>query len=135
MIRTVPIFIRYKLLRFLKQQESQKRKHSLFRSLTIGVNNTCFCTKLKSVLQHNHFDKLIGIGNAFLQHIEMLSSSIKEWYVFGSTEELLTQFNLLKFENEIILIKEHIAFGFEKISALLIGQTCHRIEVNQCINK
>lgn len=111
-------------LDFLKQQESQKKKTLIISEFNeSGLTTLAFVQKLKSVLQHNHFDKLIGIGNAFLQHIEMLSSSIKEWYVFGSTEEFSTQFNLLKFENEIILIKGARAFGFEKISALLIGQT------------
>ena len=79
--------------------------------------------KLKSILQQQKFDKLIGVGKAFMHHIESLAYTVKEWYVFANTEKLIQQFHVLHFENEIILLKGARAFTFEKITAQLVGQT------------
>jgi len=111
-------------LDFLKQQESNKKKTLIISEFEdSGLNEKDFILKLKSVLQQNKFDKLIGIGEAFMHHIESLAYVIKEWYVFESTTQMLEQFNVLKFENELILLKGARKFAFEKLTAQLIGQT------------
>lgn len=119
-------------LDFLKQQESKKKKTLIISEFEeSGLSEKDFIQKLKTVLQQNSFDKLIGVGKSFMQHIESLAYTIKEWYVFESTEQLIAQFNVLKFENELILLKGARKFSFEKISAQLIGQTHATIlEVN-----
>ena len=119
-------------LDFLKQQESKKKKTLIISEFEeSGLSGKDFIQKLKTVLQQNSFDKLIGVGKSFMQHIESLAYTIKEWYVFESTEQLIAQFNVLKFENELILLKGARKFSFEKISAQLIGQTHATIlEVN-----
>jgi len=111
-------------LDFLKQQQSNKKKTLIISDFEdSGLNEKDFILKLKTVLQLNKFDKLIGVGKAFLHHIESLAYVVKEWYVFESTAQMLEQFNVLKFENELILLKGARAFTFEKITAQLIGQT------------
>jgi alanine racemase len=111
-------------LDFLKQQESKKKKTLIISEFEeSGLSEKDFIQKLKTVLQQNSFDKLIGVGKSFMQHIESLAYTIKEWYVFESTEQLIAQFNVLKFENELILLKGARKFSFEKITAQLIGQT------------
>lgn len=111
-------------LDFLRQQQSNKKKTLIISDFEdSGLNEKDFILKLKTVLQLNKFDKLIGVGKAFMHHIESLAYVVKEWYVFESTAQMLEQFNVLKFENELILLKGARAFTFEKITAQLIGQT------------
>lgn len=111
-------------LDFFKQQESHKKKTLIISEFEeSGLSEKDFIQKLKTVLQENKFDKLIGVGKAFIQHIESLAYTVKEWYVFESTEKLIEQFSVLTFENELILLKGARKFSFEKISAQLIGQT------------
>lgn len=111
-------------LDFFKQQETHKKKTLILSEFEeSGLNERDFIQKLKTVLQQNQFDKLIGVGKSFMQHIESLAYTVKEWYVFESTEKLIEQFQLLSFENELILLKGARKFGFEKITAQLIGQT------------
>ena len=119
-------------LDFLKQQESHKKKTLIISDFEdSGLNEKDFILKLKTVLQQTKFDKLIGVGKAFMHHIESLAYVVKEWYVFESTEQMLEQFNVLKFENEIILLKGARKFTFEKITAQLIGQThATALEIN-----
>ena len=109
---------------FLRQQESNKKKTLIISEFEdSGLNEKDFIQKLKTTLQQTKFDKLIGVGKAFVHEIESLAYVVKEWYVFENTEKLLEQFNVLHFENELILIKGARAFSFEKITAQLIGQT------------
>lgn len=125
-------------LDFLKQQESRKKKTLIISEFEeSGLSEKDFIQKLKTVLQQNPFDKLIGVGKSFMQHIESLAYTVKEWYVFESTEQLIEQFNVLKFENELILLKGARKFSFEKITAQLIGQThatVLEINLNALIN-
>jgi alanine racemase len=119
-------------LDFLKQQESHKKKTLIISEFEdSGLNEKDFILKLKTVLQQTKFDKLIGVGKAFMHHIESLAYVVKEWYVFESTDQMLEQFNVLKFESEIILLKGARKFAFEKITAQLIGQThATALEIN-----
>lgn len=111
-------------LDFFNQQETYKKKTLIISAFEeSGLSEKDFIQKLKATLQQASFDKLIGVGKAFMQHIESLAYSIKEWYVFENTEQLLSQFQVLKFENELILLKGARKFSFEKITAQLIGQT------------
>ncbi|MDB5227265.1 MAG: Alanine racemase [Bacteroidota bacterium] len=111
-------------LNFLNQQETHKKKTLIISAFEeTGLSDKDYILRLKNILQQNAFDKLIGVGKVFMQQIESLAYNVKEWYVFESTEKLLEQFHVLKFENELILLKGARSFGFEKITAQLIGQT------------
>ena len=111
-------------LDFYSQQESKKKKTLIISDFEeSGLEAKVYIQKLKAILQQTRFDKLIGVGTSFMQHIESLASVVKEWYVFETTEKLLAQFQILHFENEFILLKGGRRFAFEKISAQLIGQT------------
>lgn len=111
-------------LDFFKQQETHKKKTLIISEFEgSGLSEKDFIQKLKGILQENKFDKLIGVGKSFMHEIESLAYTVKEWYVFESTEKLIEQFNVLKFEHELILLKGARKFSFEKITAQLIGQT------------
>ena len=111
-------------LNFLNQQETHKKKTLIISEFEeTGLSDKDYVLKLKSILQQNSFDKLIGVGKVFMQHIESLAYTVKEWYVFENTEKLLEQFHVLNFENELILLKGARSFGFERITSQLIGQT------------
>ena len=111
-------------LDFLQQQSSHKKKTIIISDFEdSGLSEKDFIQELKSILQQQKFDKLIGVGKAFMHHIESLAYTVKEWYVFENTEKLIQQFHVLHFENEIILLKGARAFTFEKITAQLVGQT------------
>ncbi len=111
-------------LDFLKQQASHKKKTLIISEFDeSGLSEKDFIQKLKSILQNNAFDKLIGVGKAFMHHVESLAYTVKEWYVFESTQQLLEQFHVLHFERELILLKGARQYTFEKITAQLIGQT------------
>ncbi len=117
---------------FLKQQETHKKKTLIISEFEeSGLLEKEYISKLKSALQQSSFDKIIGVGKTFIHAIEALSGTVKEWYVFESTEQLLQQFHVLKFEDEIILLKGARKFTFEKITARLIGQThATALEIN-----
>lgn len=125
-------------LDFLKQQESNKKKTLIISEFEdSGLDEKAFIQKLKGILQQNKFDKIIGIGAAFMHEIESLAYLVKEWYVFENTEQILAQFSVLEFENELILLKGARRFSFEKITAQLIGQThatVLEINLNALIN-
>ncbi len=125
-------------LDFFKQQETHKKKTLIISEFEdSGLGEIEFIQKLKIILQQNSFDKLIGVGKSFIQHIESLAYIINEWYVFENTEQLIEQFNVLKFEKEFILIKGARKFSFEKITEQLIGQThatVLEINLNALIN-
>jgi alanine racemase len=109
---------------FLKQQETHKKKTLIISEFEdSGLSEKEYIDKLKIILQQTSFDKLIGVGKIFMHQIEALTYTIKEWYVFETTEKLLEQFHVLKFDRELILLKGARKFSFEKITAQLIGQT------------
>lgn len=109
---------------FFRQQETHKKRTLILSEFEgSGLNEKEFIAGLKALLQQHPFDKLIGVGTSFMHHIEALAYSVKEWYVFENAEKLLEQFHVLNFENELILLKGARKFGFERITAQLIGQT------------
>lgn len=111
-------------LDFYRQQDTHKKRTLIISEfIDSGLSEKEFILRLKSILQHTKFDKIIGVGKAFIHEIESLTGVVKEWYVFESTEKLITQFNVLHFDNELVLLKGARVFSFEKITAQLIGQT------------
>ncbi len=123
---------------FLKQQETHKKKTLIISDFEESrLSDTEYIQQLKVIIKENNFEKMIGVGTNFKRNIESLASAVKEWYVFESTEALLEQFSILHFENEFILLKGARRFGFERITAQLIGQThatVLEIHLNALIN-
>ena len=110
-------------LDFLTNKKPIRKNTNYFGIRRVGIIGKRVYSKLKATLQQASFDKLIGVGKAFMYHIESLAYSIKEWYVFESTEQPLSQFQVLKFENELILLKGSNGNLVLKNHAQLIGQT------------
>lgn len=109
---------------FLKQQETHKKKTLIISDFEESrLTDNEYIQKLRAIIKENNFEKLIGVGANFKRNIESLAGVVKEWYVFETTEALLEQFSILHFENEFILLKGARRFGFERITAHLIGQT------------
>ncbi len=123
---------------FLKQQETHKKKTLIISDFEESrMSDNEFIRQLRTIIRENNFEKLIGVGTNFKRNIESLASVVKEWYVFETTETLLEQFSILHFENEFILLKGARRFGFERITAQLIGQThatVLEINLNALIN-
>ena len=119
-------------LDFLKQQDTNKKKTLIISEFEeSGLPENVFIQKLQEFIVQYKFEKLIGVGKSFMRAIESLNGKVKEWYIFESTEKLLEQFSILKFENEFILLKGARKFEFEKITAQLIGQTHETVlEIN-----
>ncbi|HUM51927.1 MAG TPA: bifunctional UDP-N-acetylmuramoyl-tripeptide:D-alanyl-D-alanine ligase/alanine racemase, partial [Chitinophagales bacterium] len=119
-------------LDFLKQQDTNKKKTLIISEFEeSGLPENVFIQKLQEFIVQYKFEKLIGVGKSFMRAIELLNGKVKEWYIFESTEKLLEQFSILKFENEFILLKGARKFEFEKITAQLIGQTHETVlEIN-----
>ncbi|MBK6273952.1 MAG: alanine racemase [Saprospirales bacterium] len=119
-------------LDFLKQQDTNKKKTLIISEFEeSGLSENVFIQKLQEFIVQYKFEKLIGVGKSFMRAIESLNGKVKEWYIFESTEKLLEQFSILKFENEFILLKGARKFEFEKITAQLIGQTHETVlEIN-----
>ncbi len=119
-------------LDFLKQQDTNKKKTLIISEFEeSGLPENVFIQKLQEFIVQYKFEKLIGVGKSFMRAIESLNGKVKEWYIFETTEKLLAQFSILKFENEFILLKGARKFEFEKITAQLIGQTHETVlEIN-----
>ncbi len=119
-------------LDFLNQQESNKSRTLIISEFEeSGLTEDAFIKQLIRIIQEYRFSKLIGIGPFFKKAIESINGKVKEWYIYETTEQFIEQFHLQHFENEFILLKGARRFGFEKISALLVGQTHETVlEVN-----
>ena len=92
-------------LDFLKQQNTNKKKTLIISEFEeSGLSENVFIQKLQEFIVQYKFEKLIGVGKSFMRAIESLNGKVKEWYIFESTEKLLAQFSILKFENEFILL-------------------------------
>lgn len=115
---------------FLVQQQ-QHKSYTLILSdiLQTGSNLNSLYSEVASLLKAKGIQRLIGIGEGISacrnQFIELESS------FFANTQEFLSGFHGLKFENEGILIKGARIFEFEKIS-LILQQKSHQtvFEIN-----
>jgi alanine racemase len=73
-------------------------------------------------------DRFIGVGEALARHKEAFPAGS---LFYGSTVEFTDTFRSFTFRDETILIKGARAFGFERISSLLVHQLHQtRLEIN-----
>lgn len=113
-------------LEFFRQQESRKKKTLIISAFDqSGMNDQQLLTELIRLIKVNHFQKVIAVGNLFIQNYSRLNFLKVELHCFATTEDLLSQIDGINFDREIILIKGARQYQFERVSYQLLGQS-HR---------
>jgi alanine racemase len=113
-------------LDFFRQQESRKKRTLIISAFEqTGMNNRQLVDELIRLIRINKFQKLIGVGELFLQYAQRFIQLDIEFHSFPTTESLLSQVEGLGFDREIILIKGARHYQFEKVTYQLLGQS-HR---------
>lgn len=113
-------------LEFFRQQESRKKKTFIISAFDqSGMNDQQLLTELIRLIKVNHFQKVIAVGNLFIQNYARLNFLKVELHCFATTEDLLSQIDGIHFDREIILIKGARQYQFERVSYQLLGQS-HR---------
>lgn len=120
-------------LDFLDQQQQQQKKTVILSDiLQSGKNERDLYLSVAELIEKKQVNRLIGIGPAITrEQAEFKQIKGLETAFFASTDEFVSQMNLLNFGNEIILLKGARAFEFEKISKLLEQQVHETVlEIN-----
>lgn len=113
-------------LDFFRQQESRKKRTLIISAFEqSGMNNRQLVEELIRLIRINKFQKLIGVGDLFIQHAQRFIQLDLEFHSFPTTESLISQMEGLGFDREIILIKGARHYQFEKVTYQLLGQS-HR---------
>lgn len=113
-------------LEFFRQQDSRKKKTLIISAFDqSGMNDQQLITELIRLIKINQFQKVIAVGNLFMQYANRLNLLKVELHCFYSTEDLLSQLEGIGFDREIILIKGARQYQFERVSYQLLGQS-HR---------
>ncbi|MCO5231319.1 MAG: bifunctional UDP-N-acetylmuramoyl-tripeptide:D-alanyl-D-alanine ligase/alanine racemase [Chitinophagales bacterium] len=121
-----------KALEFYNQQESKKKRTLIISPFAqSGMDDLQLIEKLLNIIRQQKFQKIIFVGDLFLQNYNKLSHLKAELHCFSTTEDLLNQIEGIHFDRELILIKGARQFQFEKVSHQLLGQS-HRtvFEIN-----
>ncbi|SDM93659.1 alanine racemase [Daejeonella rubra] len=116
-------------LDFLKQQNQHPRR-TLILSDIPGVDSELVYEKVRHLLVNKSVDRLIAVGEKIIKYVTDFPCEVE---LFKSTEDLLSQFSSLKFQNETVLLKGARTFGFEDISQLLtqkVHETVLEINLN-----
>lgn len=119
-------------LEFYAQQEGKKKRTLIISEFEdAGIDEEAFCEQLNTFLEEYKIEKLVGVGNVFITHRNMLDTSELEYYAYPNTNAILQDIENLTFDRELILLKGARSYSFEKLSQYLQGQS-HRtiLEVN-----
>lgn len=119
-------------IEFLEQQQSDKSKTIIVSEFEeSGISEAQFIQMIAEIGQRYFFKKLIGVGKAFIDNIDILKQKVEKVYAFERTEDVISNIKVLGFNNEIILLKGARKYEFENITKELIGQTHETIlEIN-----
>lgn len=115
-------------LDFLEQQKQYKKKTIILSDIIqSGLPTDELYTKVSELVTSNKIDRIIGIG----EEISTYSDSFKNIITYKNTQDFITDFKNLTFENETILIKGARIFQFEEITSLLEEKTHETVlEIN-----
>lgn len=115
-------------LDFLEQQKQYKKKTIILSDIIqSGLPTDELYTKVSELVTSNKIDRIIGIG----EEISTYSNSFKNIITYKNTQEFISDFKNLTFENETILIKGARIFHFEEITSLLEEKTHETVlEIN-----
>lgn len=94
--------------------QNQRNKKSLILSdiLQSGMPVVKLYEHTAEIINQHSLDKIIGIGKEII-HIKKFLQS--DFYCFDDTDAFLENFNLEKFDNEIILVKGARHYGLERV--------------------
>jgi len=115
-------------LDFLEQQKQYKKKTIILSDIIqSGLPTDELYKKVSELVTSNKIDRVIGVG----EEIGTYSNSFKNIITYKNTDDLISDFKNLDFENETILIKGARIFQFEKITSLLEEKTHETVlEIN-----
>ncbi len=115
-------------LDFLESQKQYKKKTIILSDIfQSGLSNEELYSKVSQLIVSNKIARVIGIGEI----IATFKNKFLNCITFKSTDDFISQFDTLNFENETILIKGSRAFNFEKIVSLLEEKTHETVlEIN-----
>ncbi|MBA9073077.1 alanine racemase [Flavobacterium gossypii] len=115
-------------LDFLEQQKQYKKKTIILSDIIqSGLPTDELYKKVSELVTSNKIDRVIGVG----EEIGTYSNSFKNIITYKNTDDLISDFKNLNFENETILIKGARIFQFEKIASLLEEKTHETVlEIN-----
>jgi len=115
-------------LDFLEQQKQYKKKTIILSDIIqSGLPMDELYKKVSELVTSNKIDRVIGVG----EEIGTYSNNFKNIITYKNTDDLISDFKNLNFENETILIKGARIFQFEKITSLLEEKTHETVlEIN-----
>lgn len=119
-------------LGFFDQQDYRKERTLILSSFEgAGLSNKAFSDELLPLLRQYKIKQLLGVGEVFVHAQSELRDAVPVFYSFETTEEVLHHLEQRPSYNELILVKGARNFRFERIVAMLQGQS-HRtvLEVN-----
>jgi alanine racemase len=116
-------------LDFLKQQNQHNKRTLILSDIPeSGTMPNQLYQQVAKLIDQKKVDQLIGIGPELSKHADHFSANS---LFYNSTQDFLTNFATLNFEDGAILIKGARSFQFEHISKLLV-QKVHEtvLEIN-----
>lgn len=112
----------------LEQQKTSLKKTLIISDiLQSGFEDEVLYKKVAHLIQHNHINKVIGVGSTISKYLpDYISGTF-----FETTSEFLAQYNFNAFTDETILIKGSRVFSFERIVEELEEKTHETVlEIN-----
>ncbi len=114
---------------FLNQQKQHQQRTLILSDIPeSGAQPKILYQQVARIVKQKHVDRFIGIGPEISSYASLFGGSAQ---FYPSTEAFLEAFPKILFNDEAILIKGARAFGFERISKLLV-QKVHEtvLEIN-----
>ncbi len=106
-------------LDFLQQQKQHKKKTLILSDiLQSGKESNTLYEDIAEVVEQNNIQRLIGVGSEISLYKNKFAK-ISETHFFSSTQDLISNFSSLHFNNETILLKGARVYEFEQIAKLL----------------
>ena len=106
-------------LAFLRQQTIHSKTTVILSDIEqSGLAQDLLCKEVRNMLQEKRISQLIAIGPQFYSRQDILSGPFETLF-FRSTQDFLSAFYGLHFQDETILVKGARKFQFEKISRKL----------------
>jgi alanine racemase len=117
-------------LEFLQQQAGKQRSTVILSDLGEAGDPAKQYSKVAASLLRHHIDNFVAIGNELFEY-QALFNTLPSKYFFRSVEEFRQQYPLIRFRDEMILLKGARVFEFEKLGSLFEQQVHQTVmEVN-----
>ncbi|MGC1391621.1 MAG: bifunctional UDP-N-acetylmuramoyl-tripeptide:D-alanyl-D-alanine ligase/alanine racemase [Bacteroidales bacterium] len=115
-------------LEYLKSQDGRKTALILSDFVQSGRDEKDLYREVAGLIRKTGIKKFIGIGNALVRNSALFDDGARFFY---TTDEFISNLNIVDFRDEIILLKAARIYEFEKIGKLLEKQIHQTVlEVN-----